>query len=86
MSNLAVLSLLALLQLSVAVRLPFRREDVLHSSSSTNAVFADASNPFNFNVVDFSGDGQIIYVANITLDGQSYEVCIASLITTTCSV
>lgn len=46
---------------------PFRRQT---SSSSSN------SNPFNFNVVDPSGDGNIIYAANITIDGQSFEVCV----------
>ena len=34
-----------------------------------------ADDPFNFRVVDFTGDADIIYVANITLDGQSFEVC-----------
>ena len=36
--------------------------------------FTNAVDPYNFSAVDLSGDGQIIYVANITVDRVSYEV------------
>ncbi|KAJ3557413.1 hypothetical protein NM688_g1478 [Phlebia brevispora] len=41
---------------------------------STSIVFASATDPYNFTVVDFTGDNEIVYVANITVDGQIYEV------------
>ncbi|KAF7789586.1 hypothetical protein EIP86_000532 [Pleurotus ostreatoroseus] len=56
------------------ILLPFRRLIEPRSAVTTSTVFADAGDPYNFDVVDFNGDGQIIYVANVTVDGQSYEV------------
>ena len=40
---------------------------------------ANTDDPFNFNIVNWDGDGDIIYTANITLGGQSFEVCIFAL-------
>ena len=53
-----------------------RRDTAVAAPSPTSLVlpFKNAGNPFNFGRVDFSGDGQTIYVANITVDGLSYEV------------
>jgi hypothetical protein len=48
----------------LSLSVPFRRQ-------MTNTSTED---PFNFKVVDFDGDGDIIYVANITLGGQLFEV------------
>ena len=67
-----ILQLITVVQVSHAIRLPFRR-DFRAQSRSTSVVLANAGDPYNFDVVDFSGDSQIIYVANITIDGQSYE-------------
>lgn len=57
-----------------ALRLPFHRDLALEGALSPSVVFVDDGDLYNFNVVDLSGDGDIIYVANITVDGQSYEV------------
>lgn len=67
-----ILQLTTVSQVSYALRLPFRH-DFRAQPRSTSVVFANAGDPYNFNVVDFTGDNQIIYVANITIDGQSYE-------------
>lgn len=55
------------------LHLPSRREN-FDPPASTRLEFVNAANPFNFDVVDLDGDGAIIYVANITVDGISYEV------------
>ena len=62
------------------ILLPFRRLIEPRSAVTTSTVFADAGDPYNFDVVDFNGDGQIIYVANVTVDGQSYEVCTVGMV------
>lgn len=46
------------------------------AASSARVYFTNTADPFDFNVVDFEGDGQIIYVANITVAGQQFEVCL----------
>lgn len=78
MQNLLFFVLAAQLSVTLALRLPFRRDFKSEIARSTSVLFkrANASDPYNFNVVDFTGDNQIIYVANVTLDGQSYEVCL----------
>lgn len=75
-SQLAIFAVIAKqFQVSWSLRLPFRRDLDLRSTSSASVVFASVEDDYNFSVVDFSGDDQIIYVANVTVDGQSYEVC-----------
>lgn len=51
---------------------PLRRQSSVPTGTIIN--FTNVANPFNFNVVDLAGDNQVIYVANITIDGRSYEV------------
>ena len=53
--------------------IPSRRDDS-SSPASARFEFVNAANPYNFGLVDLEGDGAIIYVANITVDGTSYEV------------
>ncbi|EKM50641.1 uncharacterized protein PHACADRAFT_152796 [Phanerochaete carnosa HHB-10118-sp] len=52
---------------------PLRRQPSV-TPTGTTINFTNVANPFNFNVVDLAGDNQVIYVANITIDGRSYEV------------
>lgn len=52
---------------------PIRRDES-STATSLSFNFTNAADPYNFNVIDLTGDGQIIYVANITVDGMSYEV------------
>ena len=42
--------------------------------TTTTINFTNVADPFVFSVVDLTGDNQVIYVANITVDGQRYEV------------
>lgn len=51
---------------------PLRRQLPVPTSTLMN--FTNVADPFVFDVVDLSGDAEVIYVANITVDGQSYEV------------
>ena len=50
-----------------------RDNNAASSSPSMTIPFKNVADPFNFQRVDFMGDGQTIYVANITVDGNSYE-------------
>lgn len=52
---------------------PIRRDES-PTAASLSFNFTNVADPYNFNVVDLTGDGQVIYVANITVDGLSYEV------------
>lgn len=54
---------------------PIRREES-SMATSTTFNFTNAADPYHFNVVDFWGPGSVIYVANITVDGVSYEVTV----------
>ena len=74
------LQLAVAFQVAQAIRLPFRR-DFRAEARSASALLARANDgdPYNFNVVDFDGDNQIIYVANITVDGASYEVSVGQI-------
>ena len=75
MQLLICLALAAQLGVSLSLRLPFRRDFNAEVVRSTSVAFKRAdADPYSFNVVDFTGDNQIIYVANVTLDGQPYEV------------
>lgn len=79
-SQLAIFAVIAKqFEVSWTLRLPFRRDLDLHTASSASVVLASGEDDYNFSVVDFSGDDQIIYVANVTVDGQSYEVCLKTL-------
>lgn len=60
-----------------------RPQDVDVPSTSVSAAplptsvvvnFTNAADPFDFNVVNLMGDDQVVYTANITVDGKSYEV------------
>ncbi len=48
-----------------SLTLPFKRQTA-----------APTTDPFNFSVSNFVGDQMVIYTANVTIDGQSFEVCI----------
>lgn len=76
MHALTCLVLAAQLGTVLALRLPFRRDFDAEAALSANAFVKRASgdDPYDFSVVDFTGDNQIIYTANVTVDGQSYEV------------
>lgn len=52
--------------------LPQRRDD-LSPPGSASISFKNVADPYNFQVLNYDDQG-IIYVANITVDGQSYEV------------
>ena len=60
-------------RLTHALSLPFSRQ-LRAQPRSTSVRFAAAGNPYDFELVDLYGDAQLIYVANITVAGQSYEV------------
>lgn len=49
-----------------------RRQEQVATSTAMN--FTNVADPFNFNTVNLYGDNQVIYTANVTVDGQSYEV------------
>ena len=59
------------------------RDDSAETPGPTSLVlpFKNVGNPYNFRRVDFLGDSETIYVANITVDGSSYEVCHPSMST-----
>ena len=54
---------------------PSRRTDATSPLPSSVVVnFTNVVDPYSFDIVDLFGDDQVIYTANITVDGQSYEV------------
>lgn len=57
---------------AAVLHMPAKRQIPIPQSTLMN--FTNIADPFVFNVVDLAGDGEVIYVANITVDGQSYEV------------
>lgn len=55
-------------------RAPLRRQDSPNPTSAS-IPFVNTADPYNFNVVNLNGDDNIIYTANVTIDGQSFQVC-----------
>lgn len=58
--------------MSIGFRVPFRRASQPHS---TSVRFATDGDPFQFERVDYEGDGQTIYIATIYVEGQAFPVC-----------
>ena len=53
---------------------PLRRGEASTGVSSTTIYFTNAASPYNFMVYDLQGASEIIYTANVTVDGVPYVV------------